>query len=75
MKSKNWKQSGKLILAFGVVLTWLVCIWNKCSICFETNDDRLITEIIGGVIMVRSVPCTCIRSGVYSAFEFDASAV
>lgn len=53
MRTKKWQLTGKFIVAVCVVLGWLVCVWNKCSICFETNDDRLITEILAGVVTVR----------------------
>lgn len=53
MRTKKWQLTGKFIVAVCVVLGWLVCVWNKCSICFETNDDRLISEILAGVVTVR----------------------
>lgn len=37
------------ILAIAGVAIWIFLVWKRCGIFFETNDDRVMAEILSGV--------------------------
>ncbi|MGN0167141.1 MAG: hypothetical protein ACI4AB_03795 [Acetatifactor sp.] len=52
-KRKNLKPVRKGILALAIAISWLVCVYFICGIYFETNDDKLLTEILSGVVTAQ----------------------
>ena len=44
------KNAGGVLLALLIVSFWIICVYWKCGIFYETNDDRLIGEILSGVV-------------------------
>lgn len=49
--SKRTKEENlKALFSVGIFLLWFAALWKTLGICFETNDDKFIAEILSGAI-------------------------
>lgn len=44
------EENRKVLLAAGICLLWLAVVRKTLGICFETNDDKFIAEILSGAL-------------------------
>lgn len=40
----------RILISIGIPLLYLFAVWKMTGLCFETNDDRVITEILSGTL-------------------------
>lgn len=52
-KTNRKKHIFQFVFALMLFSLWVYAVYAKCGIYFETNDDRVITEILSGVLGVK----------------------
>ncbi len=52
-KKGLYRDIARLSLGIGIALGYVFCVYQKAGICFETNDDRFLAEILSGVLSAK----------------------